>query len=189
MAAEGTWSDRAIAGAEVGLTVGTAYGAIMGACCGLPVGLLYGAAWIITCPLYGLAGAVLGLAAGAIVGAAGGAMRSARVGAVAGCGAGFVLGLVLLAWSRSVAVEAGGPEPSEPINPAATAEEESELERRYAQWRAERVAEERSGLVVLAVAPAILSVIMASCGAAWALRRRSIPHSSEPSGPPITGIS
>src|SRR5262249_47442887 len=134
MSAEGSRGHRAIAGAGVGLPVGAAYGAITGACCGFPVGLLsYGVAWIITCPLYGLAGGVLGLLAGAIVGAAGGAAGSVRVGAMAGYGAGFVLGLVLLAWSWVAAEEAGGPEPNGPINSAATAEEERELERRYAR--------------------------------------------------------
>jgi hypothetical protein len=91
---------------------------------------------------------------------------------MAGYGAGFVLGLVLLAWSWTAAEEAGGPEPSGPINPAATAEEERELERGYARWRAEQIEGERVGLVLFVVVPTMLSVAAASYGAARGLHRR-----------------
>src|SRR5262245_41451416 len=114
-------------GAAVGLAAGVVYGGITGACCGFPPGLIYiPIVWVISCPLYGLVGAVLGGVTGVIVGAAGLGSRSARVAALTGCALAIALGAGLTCWAWQAAAATYPPVRGR-INPAATDEEEAEI--------------------------------------------------------------
>jgi hypothetical protein len=168
-----SWLRRAVEGAMAGLPAGAAYAAITGACCGFPIGWAgYRVGWILSCPLYGLVGALVGSLAGAIVGASGGAARSVAVGAITGCGVALMTGIVLfvVAW-----IAAGEPmvlAPGQAINPGATADEERELERVHLRGELEEIDINRRANVVFFVIPVILCILLATVGASRSLARR-----------------
>jgi hypothetical protein len=163
-------------GAAVGLTAGVVCGGVTGVGCGLlPALLWYPFVLVITCPLYGLAGAAIGGVAGAIAGAAGLAARSAWVAALTGCALALALGAGLGVW----ALQAGGatyPPVRGRIDPGATDEEEAALQRQSQIWSDEQAAGERGGLILFLVAPATLCALVATSGAtgrvAWEARRK-----------------
>jgi hypothetical protein len=160
-------------GAAVGLGAGVVYGGVTGLCGGLPSGLFYiPIGWVITCPLFGLVGAVLGGVTGAIVGAAGLASRSAWVATLTGCALAIALGAGFTSWAWQAAA-APYPPVRGRINPAATDEEEAELQRRHQIWQDEQVAGERGGLILFVVTPATLCVFMATLGATLAVMREA----------------
>ena len=167
-------------GAAVGLAAGIVYGGVTGVCCGVPPGLFYiRTAWVITCPLYGLAGAALGGATGAIAGAAGLSARSAWVTALTGCALALALGVGLTSWAWQAAAATYPPVRGR-INPAATDEEEAELQRQHQIWLDEQVAGERGGLILFLVAPATLCVLVATLGATCRVARETRRKGTRP---------
>src|SRR5689334_12470618 len=112
-------------GAAAGLAAGAVYGGVAGVCGGVPPGLFYmPIALVVTCPVYGLAGAALGGVTGAIAGAAGLAARSAWVAALTGCALALAMGAGLTSWAWQVGA-ATYPPATGRIDPGATDEEEA----------------------------------------------------------------
>ena len=164
-----TLDSRVLLGIAAAIPAGATHGAIVGAGCGFLVGLFpYLIGWIITAPLYALAGALLGSFSAAIVGAVGAASRSIELGGLAGGGVGGAVGLALLAWIWLAPATPPPFGPGRPINPAATAEEEEKLERDYLRWTTEQDQGARGGLTLFLAVPITLCVL----AAAWAAARR-----------------
>jgi hypothetical protein len=167
-------------GAAVGLAAGVVCGGVTGVCCGVPPGLFYiPFALVITCPLYGLAGAALGGVTGVIAGAAGLAARSAWVAALTGCALALVLGAGLTSWAWQAGAATYPPARGR-IDPGATDEEEAVLQRRHQIWSDEQVAGERGGLILFLVAPATLCALVATLGATCRVAREARRKGTRP---------
>jgi hypothetical protein len=125
-----------------------------------------------TVPIYSLAGALVGALTAALVGAVSVAARSVVAGWLAGVVVGLALGFVLIVGAMRAPASPPPFGPGRPINPAANADEERELERNYVQWKAEQDQGERGGFIILLALPATLCALTSTCGAAWSLRSR-----------------